>query len=88
MRSITSREKATTAACTKEMQNLEAEEVGVFISQGLDKAFFKVPPTPDNKEKVGKFVDFEEYKTRFTEDIKNISDAQKKRLLAMTPQTK
>ena len=70
------------------MKKLDEEGVGLFKSQGVDKAFFKAQPTQEHKEKIQKFVDFEQYTEKFNQDIgKNITDTQKRRLMNMIPQT-
>lgn len=68
------------------MKKLEEEGVGMFKSEGGDRAFFKLLPEEGNKTLVENFVNFTEYETNFKAAVgKQLTQPQQKRLLGRSP---
>ena len=87
IRSVTTKSKPTTGQVIEGMKQLHEENVGIASLDEKEKVFYKLLPTEDSKELVGKYVAFDEYEENFKKaiDIKLITAAQLARLLKNCP---
>lgn len=68
------------------MKELSEDEMGVYVETEKEKAFYKLLPIDENREMISKLTNFEDYEENFKDiDTKLITEAQKKRLLARSP---
>lgn len=60
--------------------------MGTYIETEKEKVFFKTVPVEENKEVITKFIDFEDYKEKYTDiNTKLLTQAQRERFLLRSP---
>ena len=70
------------------MKSLSEDGIGHYIElTEKEKVYYKPLPVEDNEAKIGKYVDYVQYKERFSmaTDAKFFSTAQHRRLLTKSP---